>query len=147
MNGQNLAKEFGDQDILDIWTKGLEKDAKDITGFSQYKLPSGVIRIVYSIAHRVDLGKTRHIHLSLVQFKQITSFVAEFVEDPHFIFVKTILGDTTRYNCKVLDLSSLPTAKPGSEVTVFVRYTHREIPLPQIDEWIGLYGNLITESR
>jgi hypothetical protein len=56
VNGQNLAKEFGDQDILDIWEKGLEKQKEKITGFSQYRLPSGVIRIVYTIVEKIDLG-------------------------------------------------------------------------------------------
>ncbi len=71
----------------------------------------------------------------------------DFVDDPNFIFTKTILGDTTRYNCKVLDLTSLPEAKIGTEVKVFVRFTHREVPLPQIDEWMALYGKLTTDSR
>ncbi len=56
MNGQTLAKEFGDLDILDIWSKGLSKDTEEIAGFSQYKLPSGVVRIVYSIKQSVNLG-------------------------------------------------------------------------------------------
>jgi hypothetical protein len=58
VNGQNLAKEFGDQDILDIWEKGLEKKKEDITGFSQYRLPSGVIRVVYTITQRITLGNS-----------------------------------------------------------------------------------------
>lgn len=51
------------------------------------------------------------------------------------------------YNCKILDLSKIPLAKVGSEVTVFVRYTHCEVTLDQIDEWIRIYGTLISESR
>lgn len=30
---------------------------------------------------------------------------------------------------------------------LFVRYTHREVPLEQIDEWIALYGTIISESK
>jgi hypothetical protein len=71
----------------------------------------------------------------------------DFVEDPNFIFTKVILGETTRYNCKVLDLTLIPEAKIGSEVKVFVRFTHREVPLSQIDEWMSLHGELKSESR
>jgi hypothetical protein len=60
VNGQNLAKEFDDLDILDIWEKGLEKKKEDITGFSQYRLPSGVVRIVYTITKKIDLGNNPH---------------------------------------------------------------------------------------
>ncbi len=52
-----MAKEFGHQDIVDIWTKGLEKDPKVVNGFSQYKLPSGVIRVIYTITEPIGLGK------------------------------------------------------------------------------------------
>jgi hypothetical protein len=148
VNGQTLAKEFCDQDILNIWEAGLIKNPKEITGFSQYKLPSGVIRLVYSLEKKIDLGKPKPISQFVLNYiSQILSLAVDFVDDPHFIFTKTVLGDTTRYNCKVLDLTSLPTAKIGSEVKVFVRFTHREIPLPQIDEWLSLYGQLTSESR
>jgi hypothetical protein len=63
------------------------------------------------------------------------------------VFTKSILGDISKYNCKVLDLTTIPEAKAGDEVKVFVRFTHREVPLPQIDEWIALYGQLLCESR
>jgi len=56
VNGQTVAKEFCDQDIFDIWKSGLVKDTKEIIGFAQYKLPSGVIRLVYTISEKVDLG-------------------------------------------------------------------------------------------
>ncbi len=63
------------------------------------------------------------------------------------MYTKVILGDTSKYNCKVLDLTTIPEAKEGDEVKVFVRFTHREVPLAQIDEWIALYGQLTSESR
>jgi hypothetical protein len=57
VNGQTVSKEFCDKDIIDIWESGLLKDPKVITGFSQYKLPSGVMRLVYTINQRIALGK------------------------------------------------------------------------------------------
>jgi hypothetical protein len=71
----------------------------------------------------------------------------DFVEDPNFVFTKIVLGETTRHNCKVLDLNQIPEAKIGSEVKVFVRFTHREVPLSQIDEWMSIYGQIASESR
>jgi hypothetical protein len=68
VNGQNLAKEFGDQDILDIWIKGLEKNQEDLTGFSQYRLPSGVIRVVYTISKKTDLGINLNLLLPYLNF-------------------------------------------------------------------------------
>ena len=73
--------------------------------------------------------------------------LVDFVDDPNFVFTKVVLGDISKYNCKVLDLTLIPEAKAGDEVKVFVRFTHREIPLAQIDEWMALYGQLTTESR
>lgn len=70
-----------------------------------------------------------------------------FVKDPFFNFVKETLGETSTYNCKVLDLSKIPLAKTGSEVTIFVRHTHREVSLKQLDEWINIYATLSSESR
>jgi hypothetical protein len=75
------------------------------------------------------------------------NFSAEFVEDPNFIHTKTILGNSTRYNCKVLNLNSLPQAKAGEEVKVFVRFTHLEVPLAQIDDWMNLCGEIADTSR
>jgi len=63
------------------------------------------------------------------------------------VFTKTVLGETSKYVCKVLDLTTIPEAKIGDEVKVFVRFTHREVPLAQIDEWLALYGQLTSDSR
>ncbi len=147
MNGQNLAKEFCDKDIVDVWEGGLGKQTQLLTGFAQYKLPSGVIRLVYTLAEKVSLGTTFQFAIWLLFPKTLLNLLAEFIEDPNFIFTKVVLGDTTRYNCKVLDLNSLPLAKPGDEVRVFVRFTHREVSLAHIDEWLSLYGQLTCESR
>jgi hypothetical protein len=65
VNGQTLAKEFSDQDIIDIWGVGLVKDPKEVTGFSQYKLPSGVIRLVYTLPKKIDLGKNNSFFIFL----------------------------------------------------------------------------------
>jgi hypothetical protein len=70
-----------------------------------------------------------------------------FVADPYFTHVKEILGDSVTYACKVLDLNALPVAKIGSIVTVFVKYTHNELSLAQIDEWMLIYGELKGKSR
>jgi hypothetical protein len=72
VNGQSLAKEFGDQDIVDIWTKGLEKDPKVVTGFSQYKLPSGVVRVIYTITQRICLGKNTVLLLNPSSVTQLS---------------------------------------------------------------------------
>jgi hypothetical protein len=56
VNGQNLAKEFCDRDIADIWESGLGKPPQELSGFAQYKLPSGVLRLVYTLQQKVALG-------------------------------------------------------------------------------------------
>jgi hypothetical protein len=58
VNGQNLAKEFCDKDIADIWEGGLGKPTQLLVGLAQYKLPSGVIRLVYTLSEKVSLGIT-----------------------------------------------------------------------------------------
>jgi hypothetical protein len=73
--------------------------------------------------------------------------LSDFVQDPYFSFEKKVKGDTATYNCKVLDLHTLPEAKAGDEVVIYVRYTHREVQLKQIDDWLSLYGELKTQSR
>jgi hypothetical protein len=75
VNGQTLAKEFCDQDIINIWETGLIKNPKEITGFSQYKLPSGVIRLVYTLEKKIDLG-----NLSLTLFLNLCPL-------PHFLLL------------------------------------------------------------
>ncbi len=73
--------------------------------------------------------------------------LSEFVTDPFFTHVKDVLGDSVTYSCKVLDLGSIPEAKVGDTVTVFVKYTHNELTLEQIDTWIKIYGSLKNKSR
>jgi hypothetical protein len=96
INGQIVSKELGDHDILAIWESGLKKPTNLLTGFSQYRLPSGLIRLVYTLKSTVDL--------------------AIFVKDPFFTYQKSILGDISTYTCKVLNLSLIPLASVGSEV-------------------------------
>ncbi len=88
------------------------------------------------------LGTTR-INFRLKSNVALSMFVA----DPFFTHVKEVSGDSINYSCKVLDLNSLPVAKIGSSVTVFVKYTHNELSLAQIDEWMKLYGDLKGKSR
>jgi hypothetical protein len=73
--------------------------------------------------------------------------LAEFVTDPFFTHVKEVLGDSVTYSCKILDLSTIPVANIGDTVTVFVKYTHNELTLAQIDSWIKVYGSLKNKSR
>jgi hypothetical protein len=73
--------------------------------------------------------------------------LSEFVEDPFFTHVKDVLGESVTYSCKVLDLSTIPEAKVGDVVLVFVKYTHNELTLDQIDSWMKLYGTLKSKSR
>ena len=42
--------------------------------------------------------------------------LAEYILDPFFSYVKTVLGDVSTYTCKVLHLNTIPQAKVGSEV-------------------------------
>jgi hypothetical protein len=51
------------------------------------------------------------------------------------------------YSCKVLDMSLIPEAEIGSVVDVFVKYTHNELTLNQIDRWMKIYGELKSKSR
>jgi hypothetical protein len=73
--------------------------------------------------------------------------LSDFITDPFFTHVKEVLGDSVTYSCKVLDLSTIPEAKIGDTVTVFVKYTHNELTLGQIDSWIKIYGSLKNKSR
>ena len=73
--------------------------------------------------------------------------LGNFVTDPYFIHVKEILGDSVTYSCKVLDLNTLPVAEIGSTVVVYVKYTHSELTLSQIDDWMKIYGDLKNKSR
>jgi hypothetical protein len=75
---------------------GLNKSAGDLTGFTQYRLPSGMVRLVYTLKEPVEL--------------------ATFICDPFFNFTKTIFGDVSTFTCKVLNLNTIPLAKAGSEV-------------------------------
>ncbi len=86
-----------------------------------------LFRLVYTLKEKVDL--------------------ATFVRDPYFTYQKSILGDISTYTCKVLNLASIALAEEGSEVTVFVRHTHKEVPQADIDSWMSLYGTLLNNSR
>ncbi len=96
-----MSKELSDNDILDIWLSGLDRDAGGLKGFAQYRLPSGMIRLVYTL-------------------KEPTTLSA-FVQEPFFNYTKSILGDVSTYTCKVLNLNTIPTATIGSEVISLTR--------------------------
>jgi hypothetical protein len=66
--------------------------------------------------------------------------LASFVDDPYFMHVKVVMDESMTYSCKVLDMSSIPQAEIGSTVQVFVKYTHNELTLSQIDDWMRIYG-------
>ncbi len=70
-----------------------------------------------------------------------------FVQDPFFTHVRIIQDDSVTYSCKVLDLNYLPQAKIGSVVLVYVKYTHNELSLSQIDDWMKIYGDIKIKSR
>jgi hypothetical protein len=70
-----------------------------------------------------------------------------FVADPFFTHVKNVMDESMTYSCKVLDMNSLPVAKLGSVIRVMVKYTHNELTLGQIDEWMSLYGDIKVKSR
>ena len=86
-----------------------------------------MVRIVYQLKSPVDLTK--------------------FAEDPFYNYCKTVLGDISTYTCKVLYLTAIKEVEVGSEVTIYVRHTHREVPKPDIDHWMALHGTLLNESR
>jgi hypothetical protein len=71
VNGQNLAKEFCDRDIADIWEGGLGKSPQELSGFAQYKLPSGVLRLVYTLIQKVNLGITLDYVLILLLYNLV----------------------------------------------------------------------------
>ncbi len=73
--------------------------------------------------------------------------LATFVHDPYFIHVKYALGESVTYSCKVLDMNKIPEAKLGSTVQVLVKYTHNELTLKQIDQWMSIYGEIKSKSR
>ncbi len=73
--------------------------------------------------------------------------LASFVDDPYFTYVKTVMDDSVTYSCKILDMSTIPQAEIGSIVKVFVKYTHSELTLSQIDDWMRIYGELQSKSR
>ncbi len=57
-----------------------------------------MIRLVYTLKEEVDL--------------------ATYVQDPFFNYCKSILGDVSTYNCKILNLNTIPLAVAGSEVLI-----------------------------
>ena len=67
-----VSKELSDCDIVDIWETGLKKPVAELKGIAQYRLPSGMIRLVYELRESVDL--------------------ALFIRDPFFNYRKSILG-------------------------------------------------------
>ncbi len=81
---------------MNIWRQGLKKDPNDLKGIAQYRLPSGMVRLVYSLKEKVDLSL--------------------YIVDPFFSYCKSILGDVSTYTCKVLNLQSLIKATVGDEV-------------------------------
>ncbi len=91
-----MNRELSDDDVVNIWQQGLKKPLGDLKGFAQYRLPSGMVRLVYSLKERVNL--------------------AEYIVDPFFQYQKSILGDISTYTCKVLNLSTLQSAVVGDEV-------------------------------
>ncbi len=91
-----VTKELSDSDIVEIWRQGLKKESGDLLGIAQYRLPSGLIRLVYTLKEPVRL--------------------AEYIADPFFTYRKTILGDVNTYTCKVLHLHTIQQANVGSEV-------------------------------
>ncbi len=95
-----MNKELSDDDVVNIWRQGLKKDLSDLKGFAQYRLPSGMVRLVYSLKEKVDLSI--------------------YIVDPFFTYVKSILGDVSTYTCKVLNLQSLLQAVVGDEVRVYI---------------------------
>ncbi len=86
-----------------------------------------MVRLVYSLKNKVDL--------------------ATYITDPFFTYSKSILGDINKYTCKVLSLHLIPRAIEGSEVTVFIRHTHREVSLADLNAWMAIYGTLLNEPR
>ncbi len=88
-----MSKELSDDDIVEIWQTGLKKPKTELTGFAQYCLPSGMIRLVYTLIERIQLS--------------------EFVAKPFFTYCKSILGDVSTYTCKVLNLHTIPLAMIG----------------------------------
>jgi hypothetical protein len=72
INGQVVAKELSDCDVIEIWRQGLKKSLDDVKGFAQYRLPSGMIRLIYTLKEAVNL--------------------ADYILDPFFSYCKSILG-------------------------------------------------------
>ncbi len=70
-----------------------------------------------------------------------------FVQNPFFTHVRNVQDESVTYSCKVLDLTSLPQATIGSVVLVHVSYTHNELSLKQIDNWMKIYGDIKIKSR
>ncbi len=70
-----------------------------------------------------------------------------FVADPFFTHVKNVMDESVTYSCKVLDMNTLPEAKIGTTTRVMVKYTHNELTLSQIDEWMTIYGDIKSKSR
>jgi len=96
INGQILSRELSEDDVIAIWVQGLKKPISDVSGYAQFRQPSGMVRLNYNLKEPVDL--------------------AEYVLDPFFSYVKSILGDVSTYTCKVLHLHTIPQATIGSEV-------------------------------
>ncbi len=144
-----MSKEFCRDDLIQLWEKGFSKSPEEVEGFSQYKIPSGInykatklLKPIQTLFFQSWPGSIRVVY-NLVN----PVLLSDFVQDPYFSFEKKVKGDTATYNCKVLDLHTLPEAKAGDEVVIYVRYTHREVQLKQIDDWLSLYGELKTQSR
>jgi hypothetical protein len=99
-------------------------------------------KLSVSLSSNISVGTTR-INYKLKRSVSLESFV----QDPFFSHVRTVQDESVTYSCKVLDLNCLPEAKIDSVVLVFVKYTHNELSLKQIDEWMRIYGDIKIKSR
>ena len=122
----SLTKEFSDSELVDLWVHGLKKEKALLKGFSSFRNPSGSTRINFRLRAGVALGL--------------------FVTDPFFTHVKNVMDESVTYSCKILDMNTLPQADIGSTVLVHVKYTHTELTLDQIDDWMAIYGDLKNKS-
>jgi len=142
----NNYKEFTDFELQSVWVNGLGQSWDLVELASQYKTNAGRItdltKLVLGALTVVFLGYSRFVY-RLTQPQSLTAIV----DDPFFNYVREFAAETVIYNCKVLDLTLIPQAVKGSEVKVFVKYTHGEVSKTQIDQWMELYGTLLEESR
>jgi len=143
----NNFKEFTDLELRSVWIEGIKKSWDLVDQVSQYKTKAGAFTIysrcfLSSYCRPFTLGFSRFVY----RLSQPVSLAA-LIDNPFFYFKREFAADTVIYNCKVLDLTLIPQAIKGSEVTVYVKYTHGEVAKCQIDSWMSLYGTIIEESK